>query len=94
MPPQERRGLVLIDPPYEETRQDFERVTDGELAIPCAGLRVASSVAWYPIKDEREVASWRHGLVRAVNRAVLFSELWIYPRDSRVGLERDRGWRL
>src|SRR5262249_34990726 len=27
LPPQERRGLVLIDPPYEETRQDFERVS-------------------------------------------------------------------
>ncbi len=24
--------------------------------------------------------------MKALNREVLFSELWIYPRDSRVGL--------
>jgi 23S rRNA (adenine2030-N6)-methyltransferase len=85
MPPQERRGLVLMDPPYEETRQDFDRVT---AAIGDSLRRFESGVfcAWYPIKAERDVASWRHGLVRALDREVLFSELWIYPRDSRVGL--------
>jgi 23S rRNA (adenine2030-N6)-methyltransferase len=85
LPPQERRGLVLIDPPYEETRQDFERVT----AAIADGLRRFENgvfCAWYPIKEERDVASWRVGLARTLNREVLFSELWIYPRDSRVGL--------
>jgi 23S rRNA (adenine2030-N6)-methyltransferase len=85
MPPAERRGLVLIDPPYEETRQDFERVT---AAIADALRRFESGVfcAWYPIKEERDTASWKAGLTRTLNREVLFSELWIYPRDSRVGL--------
>lgn len=85
LPPHERRGLALIDPPYEETRQDFEHVS---AALADALLRFESGVycAWYPIKEEREVASWKAGLVRALNREVLFSELWIYPRDSRVGL--------
>jgi len=85
MPPQERRGLVLIDPPYEETRQDFDRVT---AAVADAARRFESGVfaTWYPIKDERDVASWRTGFVRTVGRDVLFSELWLYPRDSRVGL--------
>jgi 23S rRNA (adenine2030-N6)-methyltransferase len=85
LPPQERRGLVLIDPPYEETKQDFERITT---ALADALRRFESGVycAWYPIKDERDIASWRLALVRALNRDVLFSELWIYPRDSRVGL--------
>jgi 23S rRNA (adenine2030-N6)-methyltransferase len=85
LPPAERRGLALIDPPYEETRQDFERVT---AAMADALRRFESGVccAWYPIKEERDVASWKSSLVRALNREVLFSELWIYPRDSRVGL--------
>jgi 23S rRNA (adenine2030-N6)-methyltransferase len=85
MPPAERRGLVLIDPPYEETRQDFDRVTT---AMGEALRRFESGVfcAWYPIKAERDVASWRQGLIRSLDREVLFSELWIYPRDSRVGL--------
>lgn len=89
LPPPERRALVLIDPPYEETRQDFERVT---AAVTDALRRFESGVycAWYPIKEEREIASWKTSFVRAVGaapgREVLFSEVWIYPRDSRVGL--------
>jgi 23S rRNA (adenine2030-N6)-methyltransferase len=85
LPPQERRGLVLIDPPYEETREDFERVT---AAMADALRRFESGVycAWYPIKDQRDVASWKQSLTRTLEREVLFSEVWIYPRDSRVGL--------
>jgi 23S rRNA (adenine2030-N6)-methyltransferase len=85
LPPQERRALVLIDPPYEETRQDFERIST---SLTDALRRFESGVycAWYPIKEEREVASWKVGLARALNRELLFSEVWIYPRDSRVGL--------
>jgi 23S rRNA (adenine2030-N6)-methyltransferase len=85
LPPAERRGLVLIDPPYEESRQDFERVT-GTIADSLRRFESGVYCAWYPIKEERDVASWRAGLVRTLNRDVLFSELWIYPRDSRVGL--------
>jgi len=85
MPPTERRGLVLIDPPYEETKQDFDRVTT---VIADAVRRFESGVfcAWYPIKDQRDVATWRTGFARTIGREVLFSELWLYPRDSRVGL--------
>jgi 23S rRNA (adenine2030-N6)-methyltransferase len=85
MPPTERRGLVLIDPPYEETKQDYDRVTT---AVADALTRFESGVfcAWYPIKDERDTASWRMSFTRAVGHEVLFSELWLYPRDSRVGL--------
>jgi 23S rRNA (adenine2030-N6)-methyltransferase len=85
LPPKERRGLTFIDPPYEETRRDFERVTS---ATGEALRRFESGVvcAWYPIKDDRDVTSWKTAFGRAVNRDVLFSELWLYPRDSRVGL--------
>ena len=85
LPPKERRGLTFIDPPYEETRRDFERVT---LAATEALQRFESGIvcAWYPIKDDRDVASWKTAFTRAVNRETLFSELWLFPRDSRVGL--------
>jgi 23S rRNA (adenine2030-N6)-methyltransferase len=85
LPPQERRGLTFIDPPYEETRRDFERIT---AAASEAVRRFESGVicAWYPIKDDRDVASWKSAFGRALNREVLFSELWLFPRDSRVGL--------
>ena len=95
LPPAERRGLTFIDPPYEETARDFELVTS---AIVEALRRFQTGViaAWYPIKEERDIAAWQAGLAQALdgpaNRRLtyrcetLVAELWLYPRDSRVGL--------
>ena len=41
---------------------------------------------WYPIKDEREL---NPRLARAADQLsvpALISELWLHPRDARVGL--------
>jgi 23S rRNA (adenine2030-N6)-methyltransferase len=85
LPPPERRALIFIDPPYEESRQDFERVTS---AIVDALERFSTGVyaAWYPIKDEREVRAWLEGFARAVSHETIASELWLFPRDSKVAL--------
>jgi 23S rRNA (adenine2030-N6)-methyltransferase len=85
LPPPERRGLTFLDPPYEESREDFARVA---AAIAEALKRFATGViaAWYPIKEERVTAAWQAELVRAVAAPVLVSELWVHPRDSRVAL--------
>jgi 23S rRNA (adenine2030-N6)-methyltransferase len=85
LPPAERRGLVLIDPPYEESGADFERAT---AAIVDALQRFSTGVyaAWYPIKDEREVRAWHDTFARAVSAETLVSEMWLYPRDSKVAL--------
>lgn len=85
LPPPERRGLSFIDPPYEETRHDFDRVTT---AVADALRRFESGVvcAWYPIKDDRDVTAWKTAFTGTVKREVLISELWLYPKDSRVGL--------
>jgi 23S rRNA (adenine2030-N6)-methyltransferase len=85
LPPAERRGITFIDPPYEETRRDFDRLTT---AAAEALRRFESGIvsAWYPIKDDRDITAWKASFTGAVKREVLFSELWLYPRDSRVGL--------
>jgi 23S rRNA (adenine2030-N6)-methyltransferase len=91
LPPPERRGLTFLDPPYEETQQDFREVT---AALVEATRRFPTGVlaAWYPIKDERNIAPWHAECVRALHEAlalhpaILASELWLYPRDSRVAL--------
>jgi 23S rRNA (adenine2030-N6)-methyltransferase len=85
LPPPERRGVTFIDPPYEETRRDFDRLTT---SVGEALRRFESGVvcAWYPIKDERDISAWKGAFAAALKREVLFSELWLYPRDSRVGL--------
>jgi len=85
LPPRERRGLTFIDPPYEETQQDFERV---KTAIGEALRKFATGViaAWYPIKDARDTAAWHASLSSFFECETLLSELWLYPRDSRVAL--------
>jgi len=50
LPPPERRGLVLIDPPYEDDKE-FERAAQ---ALVAAHRRFATGVymLWFPIKSE------------------------------------------
>jgi 23S rRNA (adenine2030-N6)-methyltransferase len=85
LPPVERRGLILIDPPYEETREDFDQVAR---AIADALRRFETGViaAWYPIKDQRHTDAWLTALARGLKREALVSELWLYPCDSEVAL--------
>jgi 23S rRNA (adenine2030-N6)-methyltransferase len=85
LPPMERRALVLIDPPYEETDQDYERIAS---TIQEALRRLESCVlaAWYPIKKASDLEPWHARLARVIRHATLVSELWVYPTDSRVSL--------
>jgi 23S rRNA (adenine2030-N6)-methyltransferase len=50
VPPKERRGLVLIDPPYED-KHEFARLAD---ALVAAKRKWATGIylVWYPIKDQ------------------------------------------
>ena len=54
LPPVERRGLVLIDPPFEE-RDEYERLVR---ALRQGVRRFATGcyAIWYPIKDEAAAA--------------------------------------
>ena len=85
LPPPERRALLLIDPPYEDTREEFPRVA---AAVQDALRRFATGVfaVWYPIKEQRIAAAWHADWSREVLAPTLASELWLYPRDSRVAL--------
>jgi len=84
LPPPERRGCVLIDPPYEE-RADFARVQDAAVdalhRFPTGVL-----VAWLPIKLRADFDLWFAGLERALARPLLASLLWLHPPDSRAAL--------
>ncbi len=85
LPPAERRALTFIDPPYEESEQDFARLT----AALAEGLRrfpTGVFAAWYPVKEQRRVSAWQASSVQALPAPILVSELWVHARDSRVGL--------
>ena len=51
VPPKERRGLVLIDPPYEQ-KDEFERLGSG-FAAAFAKWPTGSYLLWYPVKSRR-----------------------------------------
>jgi 23S rRNA (adenine2030-N6)-methyltransferase len=81
VPPKERRGLVLIDPPFEQA---------GELARLAAALAAAHRkwasgiyLAWYPIKERTETQALARHLQRASIGKVLRAEL-------SVGASRER----
>ena len=84
LPPPERRGCVLIDPPYEE-RDDAMRALN---AVSDALQRFESAVlmVWLPVKLRREFDAWFARLGAAVARPTLASLLWMHPCDSRAAL--------
>ena len=51
VPPHERRGLVLIDPPFEQ-KDEFERLAEG-FAEAFAKWPTGSYLLWYPVKSRR-----------------------------------------
>lgn len=75
LPPPERRGLVLIDPPYE-AGDEFVRLVE---AIRLAHRRFPSGgvAAWYPVKSRAE-ARGLHGDIKVSGiRDVVAAELWL-----------------
>jgi 23S rRNA (adenine2030-N6)-methyltransferase len=60
LPPKEKRGLVLVDPPFEEPGE-FDRIVEG---FAKAHRRWPGGVyaLWYPIKDRAAVAVFRREL--------------------------------
>jgi 23S rRNA (adenine2030-N6)-methyltransferase len=51
VPPNERRGLVLIDPPFE-AKEEFDRLAEG-FSAAFAKWPTGSYVLWYPAKSRR-----------------------------------------
>jgi 23S rRNA (adenine2030-N6)-methyltransferase len=51
VPPNERRGMVLIDPPYE-AKDEFERLAEG-FAAAFAKWPTGIYLLWYPAKSRR-----------------------------------------
>lgn len=73
VPPKERRGLVLIDPPFERP-DEFSSLLH---AIVTAWRKWPTGIylLWYPLKDRRRVATFSRELARVVTRKVLRVEL-------------------
>jgi 23S rRNA (adenine2030-N6)-methyltransferase len=75
LPPRERRGIVLMDPPFE-AEGEFERLTEG-LAQGLRRFRGGIYLLWYPIKDPAPVLRWHKALAAADGPELLLVELMI-----------------
>ncbi len=62
LPPKEKRGLVLVDPPFER-EDEFGRILDG-LRKAHRRWPGGTYAVWYPIKDRRAVGAFREALKR------------------------------
>jgi 23S rRNA (adenine2030-N6)-methyltransferase len=86
LPPPERRGLVLIDPPFENKRE-FARLQRG---LKHAQQRFATGVlmGWYPVKDRAAVTALHDWLGGSGLHRVLMAELEIMPSTDGGPLTR------
>jgi 23S rRNA (adenine2030-N6)-methyltransferase len=73
LPPPERRGLVLIDPPFEDGG-DFRRFGDG-LAEGHRRWPGGCYFFWYPIKDARQTESFARRIAKLGIPEILRVEL-------------------
>jgi 23S rRNA (adenine2030-N6)-methyltransferase len=67
VPPKERRGLVLIDPSFEQ-KDEFERLADG-FAQAFTKWPTGSYLLWYPVKSRRATDSLAKYVAAAVAAA-------------------------
>ena len=79
LPPKERRGLVLIDPPFEEPGE-LERMAAG-LAQALQRFATGTYLAWYPIKDPQPIRRFHMQLARLRAPNMLRVELLIQRPD-------------
>ena len=84
LPPPERRGLVLIDPPYESL-DEFKELL---LALGDAYKRwpTGTFLIWYPIRSAAQ-RSLVHSRFEALSiPKMLIAEMTVHPDDVAVGL--------
>ncbi|UXN60587.1 23S rRNA (adenine(2030)-N(6))-methyltransferase RlmJ [Phyllobacterium zundukense] len=75
VPPKEKRGLVLVDPPFE-VAGEFDRLVDG-LVRAHKRFSGGTFALWYPVKDRQEVRRFVAALHDTGIPKILRTELMI-----------------
>ena len=83
LPPRELRGVILIDPPYEE-RDELLQMTRG-LGTAVERFQGGTYILWYPIKDMAQVERFHDALQALMIPKILRAEILIRePADARL----------
>lgn len=85
VPPKEKRGLILVDPPFEKT-DEFERLVDRLIK---AYKRFPGGIyaLWYPVKHYNELNWFMNELKGTGIAKILRLELRIRQRSQTPGLD-------
>ncbi|TCJ94668.1 23S rRNA (adenine2030-N6)-methyltransferase [Volucribacter psittacicida] len=84
LPPKERRGLILIDPPYE-LKEDYELVVK---AVEEGYKRFATGTyaIWYPVVLRQQIKRMINGLKQTGIKKILQIELAVLPDNQQRGM--------
>jgi len=79
LPPSPRRGLVLVDPPFE-VRDEFRRLAAG-LVTAYQRWPQGIHALWYPRVHAEDAGAFHHSLLDSGIRRILVAELQPWPAD-------------
>lgn len=84
LPPKEKRGIVLVDPPFE-IEGEYERLVEG---LEKAVRRFAGGVycLWYPLKKNAPIAAFHRTLKETGIPKMLCAELCVRSDRETTGL--------
>lgn len=80
VPPRSPRGVVVVDPPYEQT-DERARIT-ATLAAAYRKWAHGVTVIWYPLKGRSNHAQWKAQLRKLGIPKFLTVEHWLYDADQ------------
>ena len=80
LPTRTPRGVVVVDPPYEET-DERARITS-TLAAAHRKWAHGVTVIWYPLKDRATHERWKQQLSKLGIAKFLTVEHWLYDTDQ------------
>lgn len=84
LPPPERRGLILIDPPFE-AGDEFDRLARG-LGEAVKRFATGTYLVWYPVKEPYEVSRFLTRVRGLGLPKVMNVSLAVCARGARAGL--------
>lgn len=85
LPPAQKRGLVLIDPPFEAQVGEYTHIQNA-LEDGLARWPNATYAIWYPIKLRESIAPFYRWLSQCAGSSVLVAELLLHPDNSGLRL--------
>lgn len=85
VPPKEKRGLVLIDPPYEAQEGEYANIL-AALHDGLARWPTGTYAVWYPVKQRRSLLPFLRKVAKLPCKSALLMEVMVRPDDSPLRL--------